>query len=79
MRLPNKTIISGFLGLYDDNISIVTAFTIAICHPVNTKPVDPLPQTDAKLYALGRTYDGDLMVAICSSPLPSNEASVLLL
>ena len=55
MRLPNKTIIAGFLGLYDDNIAIVTAFTIAICYPVNTKPVDPLPQIDGELYALGHT------------------------
>jgi hypothetical protein len=69
VRLPDSTVISGFLGLYDSDIAIVTAFSIENVYPVNTKRVDQLPYTDAaKLYAVGRTYGGVLMGASCSAP-----------
>jgi hypothetical protein len=75
VRLPDNTVISGFLGLYDKYIAIVTTFTIADVYPVNTEEVFQ-PNTDvAKLYAVGRTYGGVLMGASCSS-LEFSEATV---
>jgi hypothetical protein len=34
VRMPDNKTISGFLGLYDDNIAIVTAFGIPCVYPV---------------------------------------------
>jgi hypothetical protein len=77
VRLPDNTTISGFLGLYDDNIAIVTAFCTAHVYPVDTSEiVDLHQQTDRpNLFVLGRTYGGPLMGAECS-PLDFTEAAV---
>lgn len=55
MRLPNKTIIPGILGLYDEYIAIVTSLGFQ-----SVSPLDMYQKTDASdapmIVAAGRAY-----------------------
>ena len=63
VRLPNNRAADGFLGLYDDDIAVVTSFS----RPSGLRPVDINRQTDmcrgtSQITALGRAFgSGRLM------------------
>jgi hypothetical protein len=79
VRLPDNKTISGFLGLYDDSIAIITAFSMPCVYPVDMRvPLDLQQVTNEKRspFAFGRTNGGRLMGTECSR-LDFSEAAVV--
>jgi hypothetical protein len=64
-------ILHGFLGLYDDNIAMVTSFSLNVVYTMDTcKPVRlPRGTLNNKVFAFGCANDGTLMSAKCSHPV----------
>jgi hypothetical protein len=85
VRLPDNKTISGFLGLYDDSIAIITAFSMPCVYPVDMRvPLDLQQVTNEKRnpFAFGRTHGGRLMgtrnaLVLISVKPPSCPAIVL--
>ena len=63
MSLADNTITNGFLGLYDDDIAIVTCLDLLDVHPIDVNFKETYTcSDDESLLAAGRAYEsGSLM------------------
>ena len=67
MCLPNNQTTDGFLGLYDDDIAIVTCLGLLDVCPIDLN-VTATPSPDDGLLAAGRAYMLGSLMAMHGSP-----------
>jgi hypothetical protein len=71
LRTQDNSTLHGFLGLYDENIAMVTSFSLKCVYTMDTCNHVDLPKgtRNSKLFAIGYATNGTLMGAKCSHPV----------
>ncbi|XP_051184593.1 uncharacterized protein [Lolium perenne] len=72
LRTQDNATLHGFLGLYDENIAMVTSFSLKCVYTMDTCNHVDLPKgtrNSKQLFAIGYATNGTLMGAKCSHPV----------
>ena len=72
VRLPSGTTTDGFLGLYDDDIAIVTSLDFLGVHPVGLDLDAPANAPGGSTIAAGRAFKSGTLMTMNASATGSN-------